>query len=159
MAKCKLCKIDIPDGTDYCPDCQNKRNDEKAKESYLDSLLNSVKNTSGPSNITYRKKNREDISSNPIENVKKASENKMTSNEPETRKPVNNTDSGSKDDDLYRVDFSDLEDFTQFNFEADIQDIDHEIEISDEDLFGDEEDLEDLADSLGEDDEDSEFDE
>lgn len=138
MAKCKLCKIDIPDGTDYCPDCQNKRNDEKAKESYLDSLLNSVKNTSGPSNITYRKKNREDISSNPIENVKKASENKMTSNEPETRKPVNNTDSGSKDDDLYRVDFSDLEDFTQFNFEADIQDIDHEIEISDEDLFGDE---------------------
>lgn len=138
MAKCKSCKIDIPDGTDYCPDCQNKRNDEKTNESYLDSLLNSVKNTSEPSNIMFRKKNKEDNSSNPVENVKKASENKMNSKKPEVRDSENSTDFGLNDDDLYRVDFNDLEDFNQFNFEADIQDIDHEIEISDEDLFGDE---------------------
>ncbi len=136
MAKCKLCKTDIPEGTEYCMDCQDKRNDDKAKESYLDSLLNSVKNTSEPSEITVRKKNKENNSSNPVEKVKKASENKKISKAEEPRESVNNLDIGLDDDDLYRVDFSDLEDFSKFNFEDDIQDLDNDIVISDKDLFG-----------------------
>jgi hypothetical protein len=136
MAKCKLCKTDIPDGTEYCQNCQNKRSSDKANESYLDSLLNSVKNTSEPSEKTIRKKNKEDGNSNPAEKVRKASEQKKAPKPPNTRKAVNNMASGLDNDDLYRVDLSDLEDFDKFNFEADLQDIDNDIVISDEDLFG-----------------------
>ncbi len=137
MAKCKLCRTDIPDGTEYCQVCQNKRNDDKANESYLDSLLNSVKNTSEPSEITIRKKNKKDSIYSPAEKVRKASESKKTSKAPITQKSMKSENSGLEDDDLYRVDFSDLEDFNKFNFEADLQDIDNDIIISEEDLFGD----------------------
>ena len=138
MAKCNLCKTDIPDGTEYCLDCQNKMKDDKAKEAYLDSLLNSVKNTSEPSVATIRKKNKEDSNLSPVKKVRKASENMKISKAPRTRNTTNNMDNGLEEDDLYRVDFSDLEDFDQFHFEDDIQDIDNDIVISDIDLFGDE---------------------
>ncbi len=38
MAKCEKCNAEIPDGQQYCSECMEKEN----KESYLDSLLNSV---------------------------------------------------------------------------------------------------------------------
>ncbi len=137
MAKCKLCKTDIPDGTEYCQNCQEKRSKDKANESYLDSLLNSVKNTSEPSEVVIRKRKTEDKNSNPAEKVKKASENKKTPKLPQTGKSMRSIDSDLDDDDLYRVDFSDVEDFNKYNFEADLQDIDNDIVISEEDLFGD----------------------
>ncbi len=136
MAKCNLCKTDIPDGTEYCLDCQNKMNDDKAKESYLDSLLNSVKNTSEPSVATIKKNYKEENNSNPVKKVREASENMNISNAPSTRNTTSNMDNGLNEDDLNRVDFHDLEDFDQFNFEDDIQGIDNDIVISDKDLFG-----------------------
>lgn len=41
MAKCKSCKKDIVDGSDYCEDCLHKDR-ANSNESYLDNLLNSV---------------------------------------------------------------------------------------------------------------------
>ncbi len=41
MAICKMCHKSIPDGMDFCEECENKRTDQ-ADESYLDSLLSSV---------------------------------------------------------------------------------------------------------------------
>ncbi|CRZ33743.1 hypothetical protein DFR55_1032 [Herbinix hemicellulosilytica] len=41
MNKCKLCKKEIPDGTEYCIECMNKK-DFATDESYLDNLLNSI---------------------------------------------------------------------------------------------------------------------
>lgn len=41
MAKCKSCKKDILEGSDYCEDCLHK-DGAKSNESYLDNLLNSV---------------------------------------------------------------------------------------------------------------------
>ena len=44
MTRCKLCRKEIPDGTEYCKDCLDKKK-SKTNETYLDSLLNSVINT------------------------------------------------------------------------------------------------------------------
>ena len=41
MAICKMCHKSIPDGMDFCEECENKRTNQ-ADESYLDSLLSSV---------------------------------------------------------------------------------------------------------------------
>ncbi len=136
MAKCKLCKTDIPDGAEYCQDCQMKS--DKANESYLDSLLNSVKNTSEPSdsNIRVKNKSKNENNNNPADKVRKASDNIKNSRLSKTREKVNEINYGTDDDDLYRVDFSDVEDFDMLNFKADLQDMDSDIEISAEDLFG-----------------------
>jgi hypothetical protein len=82
MAKCKICKTNIPDGTEYCKNCQDK---EKAKlsESYLDSLLNSVKNTVPTVENVYKKKNDLDMSNpsnNPDENPNNDSNNDSSNN-------------------------------------------------------------------------------
>jgi hypothetical protein len=63
MAKCKLCKTDIPEGTEYCKNCQEK-GIANANESYLDSLLNSVKNPVSAVESIYKKRS-ETKSSNP----------------------------------------------------------------------------------------------
>lgn len=42
MANCRGCGKVIPDGADYCDECLSQLNTAKEKESYLDSLLNSV---------------------------------------------------------------------------------------------------------------------
>lgn len=41
MAICKMCHKPIPDGMDFCEECENKKQSQ-ADESYLDSLLSSV---------------------------------------------------------------------------------------------------------------------
>lgn len=56
MAKCKVCKTNIPDGLTYCEVCKDKMN-QKSNESYLDSLLSSVKNTASDTENIYKKKN------------------------------------------------------------------------------------------------------
>ena len=148
MAKCKNCKTNIPDGTDYCIDCQDKVI-SKGNESYLDSLLNSVKNSPSVDNI-YKKKNNVTESNNPVNNL---NQSQNTVNEPvsttrQRKEPVRITD--SDDDDLYRVDFSDIEDFDKYNIDDDFADIESDIIINDEDLFG-----ESLADLMNIDQEDS----
>lgn len=55
MAKCRICKKDIPDGAQYCDSCITNK-DDKADESYLDSLLNSVKDVDVPAFDNYKKK-------------------------------------------------------------------------------------------------------
>ncbi len=137
MAKCKLCKTDIPDGAEYCQDCQNKKNG-KLNESYLDSLLNSVKNTSEPVETVYKKKNKESNHDNPAENVRKTSDNKKSSKSETTGRSEEQLESGLENDDLFRVDFSDIEDFDPISFDDDLKDMDSDIIISDEDLFGEE---------------------
>ena len=56
MAKCKQCNATIPDGTDICANCLDKEKIQ-TNESYLDSLLNSVKNSAPGVEEIYKKKN------------------------------------------------------------------------------------------------------
>ncbi len=121
MAKCKLCKTGIPDGTEYCIDCKDKRN-TVSNESYLDSLLNSVKNTVPSTESIYKKKTSVETSIN--------SNSKSISPEPESE--------GMPDPDLqdfmsYKVDLGDIEDFDQYFMDDDLQ---KDIVIGDEELFG-----------------------
>lgn len=116
MAKCKLCKTDIPDGSEYCKDCRDK-DLAKANESYLDSLLNSVKNTVPSSDGIYKKRSEAGEKTVPIA-------------------PEVVPESNIKDDDIFNFDIGDIEDFDKFNFGEDISDLHTEDIISDEDLFG-----------------------
>ncbi|MDF2486586.1 MAG: hypothetical protein K0R46_2754 [Herbinix sp.] len=135
MAKCKSCKTNIPEGDEYCMDCKDKAN-AKANESYLDSLLNSVKDSPSTENIYKKKNNTNEKSGNPDNNMNQV---QKTVNEYETqirqeKEPIQSSE--IEDDDLYGVDFSDIEDFDQFNLDEDLSDIDSNIIISDEDLYG-----------------------
>ncbi len=53
MAKCKNCHTEIPDGMEYCSNCE-ENNRMKADESYLDNLLNSVISDTPPSRTVSR---------------------------------------------------------------------------------------------------------
>ncbi len=55
MAKCKICRTEIVDGKEYCSNCQDKEITQ-SNESYLDSLLNSVKNSAPAVENVYKKK-------------------------------------------------------------------------------------------------------
>lgn len=66
MAKCKQCNATIPDGTDICSNCLDKEKIQ-SNESYLDSLLSSVKNSTPDVEEIYKKKN----TSNKINSDKK----------------------------------------------------------------------------------------
>lgn len=112
MAKCKLCKTNIPDGAQYCKDCQDKEK-VKANESYLDSLLNSVKNTPSPTESIYKRNNVKT-------NIEKKEEDTIDFDE----------------FDFYRVDMSDIDEFETFNIADDLEDSQSNILIDDEDLFG-----------------------
>jgi hypothetical protein len=68
MANCKLCKADIPEGMEFCEDCQDKAN-QKSKEDYLDSLLNSVLSVTPSSELIDKKENNDDRSDQ-IEDMK-----------------------------------------------------------------------------------------
>lgn len=113
MAKCKICKVNIPDGTEYCSNCQDKGK-EKADESYLDSLLNSVKNSVPASEAFYNKKS--DSQELP----------------PKKTIPAHDMQQEQTAEDLadYDIDLSDIEDFDQLYKEE------NDISIGDEELFG-----------------------
>ncbi len=115
MAKCKLCKKNIPDSSEYCKDCLDKRK-SKSNESYLDSLLDSVK-SKAPNTESIYKNNRK------VE-------------EYESEVAENRTIEQNLKDDISEYDSIDLKDFDEFNFEDDLADFDDEIIIEDEDLFG-----------------------
>ncbi|MHB8132273.1 MAG: hypothetical protein ACYDEX_25245 [Mobilitalea sp.] len=115
MAKCKLCKTNIPDGIEYCNDCQDK-GITNSNESYLDSLLNSVKNSVPPIESIY--KNRKNTVIDNIEDTDKTKEADIDEFE------------------TYTVDLNDIEDFEQFNLDDDLDNLENNIVIDDEELFG-----------------------
>lgn len=118
MAKCKLCKTNIPDGTEYCKDCLDKEN-EKANESYLDSLLNSVKNTTPATDKIYKKKADSNLKTEDV-----------------TQEISPKAESDDDNDDMFKFDFDDIEDFDQFNFDDDLEQLSNDDIISNQDLFG-----------------------
>ncbi len=152
MAKCKSCKTNIPEGTEYCADCHDKVV-AKANESYLDSLLSSVKIDTPMENI-YKKKNdtNEDnyspdndinlINGNGLEQASEPRQNESSVHTLETDL-----------DDLYEVDYRDIEDFNQFDLDEDLSEVDSDIMIDDEELFG-----ESLTELLGQDNLNNEYD-
>ncbi len=146
MAKCKSCKINITEGTEYCKDCQDKIG-ANTNESYLDSLLNSVKISPSVENVYKKKKIANENSNSPDKVINQVNRNGLEeASKPRQRKaPVHTPE--TDEDDLYRVDFSDIEDFNRYDFEEDLGDIDSDITINDEDLFG-----ENLSDLLKEED-------
>ena len=131
MAKCKVCKTYIPDGTEYCNDCQDKES-LISDESYLDSLLNSVKNTAPTAETVYKKKNND------------------ITNSPETA--FKTAESDQQDFNHYDIDAEDIEDFLQFNLKEDLDEISNDIVIGDKELFG-----EDLSEFLSGDMDDNEI--
>ncbi|MDD3014716.1 MAG: hypothetical protein PHC34_13530 [Candidatus Gastranaerophilales bacterium] len=116
MAKCKTCRTNIPDGSEYCKDCMDKGR-AKSNESYLDSLLNSVKNTAPTTESIYKKKSSSNIETS-INELDKTVEKDF------------------QDEDIFKIDLDDMEEFDQFKFNEDLTDIDNEIVISDKELFG-----------------------
>lgn len=106
MAKCKLCRIQIADGTEYCDDCAKKK-DLIVKESYLDELLNSVQGQGTTASDIYKKKK---------ENQKDDS--------PEVVVPQNESESSL-------IDPQDIEDFENYDL---MKEFDDTIVINEEDL-------------------------
>lgn len=135
MAKCKSCKTNIPEGTQYCKDCQDKLS-TKANESYLDSLLNSVKTNPNVENIYKKKNNTKENSNSPDKNLDQISGRSLEQVSKPRQDDMPERTPLTDEDDLYRVDFSDIEDFEQFDFEEDLSGIDNDIIINDEDLYG-----------------------
>jgi AAA ATPase containing von Willebrand factor type A (vWA) domain len=115
MAKCKLCKKKIPDGSEYCKDCLDKEK-SKSNESYLDSLLNSVKNKAPNTGSIYKKRGKVGAYDSEVAGDKTAEQNFI--------------------EDIFAYDSNDLKNFDQLNFEDDLAGFDDEIIIEDEDLFG-----------------------
>ena len=61
MAICKMCHKTIPDGRDFCDECEMKRTNQ-ADESYLDRLLSSVSSDNGSAGeSTPRRKRNESV--------------------------------------------------------------------------------------------------
>ena len=141
MTRCKICKTNIPDGTEYCSNCQDK-SEANSNESYLDSLLNSVKNTAPAVEDIYKKKTNTSLNHNENAKViaKQKKENELA--EPNARDIVNQSmDNELEESDMqnfesYSVDMSDIEDFDQFYMDDDLNNIPRDFVISDEELFG-----------------------
>lgn len=123
MAKCKICKTNIPDGKEYCSNCQDKEN-LISNESYLDSLLNSVKDTAPTAESIYKKK-KKSLSHKP--NINSSSSGASDS--------LNDKDD-DQDFSSYSLDLDDLEDFNQYSIDDDLFDVPKDVLIGDEELFG-----------------------
>lgn len=116
MAKCKLCKKNIPDGTEYCRDCAEKK-DLLKNESYLDGLLNSIQNNGTTASDIYKTRKKQDDAASVI---------------------------GAQKEDIGRnsVDPQDLKDFDWFDMESDLNE---PVEISTEDITSAVTDAEDIS--------------
>jgi hypothetical protein len=116
MAKCKICKTNISDEREYCDSCRDK-SELVSNESYLDSLLNSVKNAAPTAEEIYKKKNEE-------ENTKMR------------RKHINALESEYDKVEEYPLDVNDINDYLLFDIEDDLEDIKQDITIGEKELFG-----------------------
>ncbi|MDF2542221.1 MAG: hypothetical protein K0S47_1939 [Herbinix sp.] len=150
MAKCKACNTVIPDETEYCKSCIEK-DLIKSNESYLDSLLNSVKNTTSDLNNLYTKKNiskhmtqnksEEDISIQnkdkkdmTSKNVNMVSHN--TVGDQQKNKQNNKLQNKTEQSDLHHDDFSELDDVDTFDLDDDIEFADIDLDdVNDYDQF------------------------
>lgn len=99
MAKCKVCKTDIPNDAEYCEDCLEKGH-EKSNELYLDSLLNSVKNTEHNAEMIYKRK--------------------LGDNKEDRKTDKKSPDEDVNDDVMKTIDKLNEEDFDQFSFDEDL---------------------------------------
>ncbi len=127
MAKCRLCKKDIPEGIEYCSDCLDKKQ-VKSNESYLDSLLNSVKSSSEPVTNAYKRSQVNQTQQNPEQGKLSLAAAKEIEAKQLGPKPVK---SEQKRYDF--IDPEDLVDFDRFDINADLED---RIIIGDDELFG-----------------------
>ncbi len=135
MAKCKICKTNIPDGKELCDSCVDK-NQKRRNESYLDGLLNSVINpTMTANNQDQDQMNEDSVSQYEVDDFNDYDLNDW-----------DDLDQIGIDDDLDRISLD--------------NDLDDEIMIHDKDLFGEEldnlfyneeEEAEDISDSQTED--------
>lgn len=128
MAKCKLCKTNLPDGTEYCNDCQGKR-EVINNESYLDSLLSSVKNSSASAGNNYIK-NQAKRNSADLDKEKQVDKPKHTDKEEWLEQDM---DLFAEDNENFTLDPDDIKDFEDLDL---YEDLDDTIVILDEDLFG-----------------------
>ncbi len=139
MAKCKICKTNIPDGIEYCDNCEDKKGNV-SNESYLDSLLNSVKNTTPSVESVYKKKSKTDLDIKPGNQQLVQDKLDNTNDIDEFNSPEIDSISQIEDDwqdyVSYSIDPSDIEDFSKYNLEDDLGDIEAEDLVSDEELFG-----------------------
>ena len=115
MAKCKICRTEIVDGKEYCSNCQDKEITQ-SNESYLDSLLNSVKNSAPTVENVYKKK-----TSNVVQNET------IQTNSPEIREE-HSTEPDFQDYMTYSVMDEDITDFDNYSNAEDF--------IGDTDLYG-----------------------
>lgn len=140
MAKCKICKTNIPDGVEYCDNCQDKKS-KVLNESYLDSLLNSVKNTTPSLENVYKKKSKANSSDEDSSNQQLVQDNleqiididKLHSPEIVS---VDQIDNDWQDYAAYSVDLSDIEDFDKYDLKDDLSNFETEDYVSDKELFG-----------------------
>jgi hypothetical protein len=139
MAKCKICKTNIPDGIEYCDNCEDKKG-KVSNESYLDSLLNSVKNTTPLVENVYKKKSKENLDIKPGNQQRVQDKLDNTNDIDELNSPEivsnNQIEDDWQDYVAYSIDVNDIEDFNNYNLEEDLSDIDAEDLVSDEELFG-----------------------
>lgn len=150
MAKCRVCKTNIPDGEVYCYDCKEKEQ-LISNESYLDSLLNSVKNTEPTVDSIYRKKNQTSID--------ETKDSSIEEEETQFFKEIDMSDFDASS--AYSIDMDDIKDFdlhseTEADYEGDedldgtsfkdvddniisndLMDIEDNYIYGDEDLYGD----------------------
>lgn len=140
MAKCKICKTNIPDGVEYCDNCEDKKS-KVLNESYLDSLLNSVKNTTPSLENVYKKKSKANSSDEDSDNQQLVQDNleqlrdidKLHSSESVSADQIDND---WQDYAAYSVDLSDIEDFDKYDLEDDLSNFETEDYVSDKELFG-----------------------
>ncbi len=115
MAKCKICRTEIVDGKEYCSNCQDKEITQ-SNESYLDSLLNSVKNSAPAVENVYKKKTLNVVQNEAIK-----------PNSPEIQEE-HSTEPDFQDYMTYSVMDEDIIDFDNYSSSEDF--------IGDADLFG-----------------------
>ncbi len=123
MARCKLCKTNVPDGTEYCTDCLDK-DYSKFDESYLDGLLNSIKNDAPTTEAIYSKKDKNATTEDLINDSDTlfASETLF--------------DSDAEIDDLYKFDVDEIEVLDQTNLTEELSDdINNDYDIEADELF------------------------
>lgn len=137
MTRCKLCRKEIPDGTEYCKECQDKQI-SKTNETYLDSLLNSVidtPNTNHNSMKSIHSESKDTLSSN-------KSQNNKSSEVLYDKEDIDDFDSFNIDEDLnydlLNEQDGDTDDDLKDTLPGDIRkDIKDDIQIDDDELFGD----------------------
>ncbi len=151
MAKCKICKSNIPDGVEYCDNCQDKKS-KVLNESYLDSLLNSVKNTAPSLENVYKKKSKANSTEENAGNQQLVQDNlEQISDIDKLHSPEivsdNQIDNDWQDYAAYSMDLSDFEDFDKYDMKDDLSSFETEDYVSDKELFG--QDLSELINNYG----------